>query len=308
MKAKQILLQKQLVALHIKQTAMALRIQCAWRQKRARMQVQIRRAENLAYENQLNDCALRLQRHWRGRVGRLKFNLKLANKVAEEKRREASALKLQRIFRGRAARKRTTSMRRVIDYKASRKAKSAVRMQAIIRRFQARLSFAHALNNHTKLVKATRLVQKTWRSKQSLFTPKLIAQILRASREETAARRLQSAWRRKQGTFASHILHLARGDEYYIKEAAARKLQHIWRGKKYKDDYHRTRANALESVIMKARIEYNAASLIQARWKGIKAREVYQTMLLDKKNKWKTIYNEETHCSIYYVRNRERFI
>ena len=54
-------------------------------------------------------------------------------------------------------------------------------------------------------------------------------------------------------------------------------------------------------MLAQSRKEYKAASRLQARYRGWKGRSIYQQKILEKKRRWKEVYDAEKDSILYYV-------
>ena len=279
----------------------AIRVQCAWRQKKARGSALARKLERLAYEKKLNDCAMKLQRIWRGKQGRQHYSVALAAKIAKEKEEQAAASRIQLIYRGRAARKDLAGKRDERRKERARQERAALRIQSCIRGYRARKLYLQKSSREKQLTKSALMIQRRWRKRKQMLAFQLIRMVRRNKQEDGAARLLQSAWRRKQGYFAAHLLKVARTKDFYERDAAARKLQLIWRGRKGRDAAEIARKEGLMKLMLQTKIENDAAMCVQARWKGNKARRRYARMVLDRKQRWKEVEDKEKGTTIFYV-------
>ncbi|OQR92595.1 hypothetical protein THRCLA_08666 [Thraustotheca clavata] len=284
-------LRKEAEAAH--RVRMAIRIQTAWRCKKARGLL-IAKREALAQLIKTRNAAARvLQRSLRKFVWRKRSRLHHEACLARHRERDAAARKLQTIYRGRAARLKALELRCKQEIMLLKRHCAATLLQLAFRRRRERRIFALRVAQRVAETAAATRVQRQFRARRNM----LAYQVLQYNRQMqaliVAARKVQSAWRCKQGRLGLHMLKFLKDKEYDERVAAAIKLQTIFRGRKARQFAAKAQQDAILRLIMEAKMKNHLATVIQAGWRGKKGRDRHKQAIFARKKLWKEVPNVE---------------
>lgn len=279
---------------------MATRVQCLWRQRKAKGEMLYRKMKKALRQELEEKCVKLIQRIWRGKQGRKLYQFHLAAKIAYEKERVAAACRIQTIYRGRHGQMEAAKKRQDKLEHEKQQIIAAQKIQAASRGRNARQLLKREKIEKEKVVKAALMIQKRWRQKCQMINYQFLKMANEYQKENNAALKLQTSWRRKKGQLALHLLRTVKDQEYMRRDQAARKLQCCWRIKAARDEYGNKKAEAFDRIVAKNNYVYMMATRIQTRWRGIKGREYYRKLIIDRKQRWKEIFDKEKQQYLYY--------
>ncbi|RQM13060.1 hypothetical protein B5M09_008379 [Aphanomyces astaci] len=210
---------------------MVIRVQSAWRRKKARDVFNSKRLLKQAWEARRQIAAAVLQRAFRAYGWRNRNSLFSTALKAKKAEQQAAANKLQSLYRGRAARLEAQQKRQALKLFERKKEHAAMCLQRVIRRRRENRLHQRRLDEDAAARSAATKIQRRFRRRQDMLS----YQLMKIGREfqlrTDAALRLQAAWRRKQGHMAKHMLRVLKDEQYQRRANAATKLQTRWRGR-----------------------------------------------------------------------------
>ncbi|KAF0719726.1 Aste57867_848 [Aphanomyces stellatus] len=289
---------------------MVIRVQSAWRQKKAREVFNSKRLLKAAWEQKRLQAANVIQRAFKVYMWRKRNSLYLTAMRVKKEEEQAAANKLQVLFRGRAARLEAQRRRDVLRVFDMRKERAANCLQRVIRRRRERRLRQRKFDHEAKLEAAATRIQKRYRLRRQMLSYQLL-QLGREFKARTAAAlRLQAAWRRKKGHLAMHMLRVLKDEEYHRRSKAAQKLQARWRGRGARELAAKKLQASLQRLALQVKMENHLATVIQAGWRGKKGRQKHRAAVDLRKRRWKEVPNTDTGKKVYYhqdtgeIRNR----
>ncbi|RHY94720.1 hypothetical protein DYB26_006130 [Aphanomyces astaci] len=281
---------------------MVIRVQAAWRRKKARDVFNSKRLLKQAWEARRQMAAAVLQRAFRAYGWRNRNSLFSTALKAKKAEQQAAANKLQTLYRGRAARLEAQQKRQALKLFERKKEHAAMCLQRVIRRRRENRLHQRRLDEDAAARSAATKIQRRFRRRQDMLS----YQLMKIGREfqlrTDAALRLQAAWRRKQGHMAKHMLRVLKDEQYQRRANAATKLQTRWRGRLGRAAAAQAQQAAIQRLVLQTKLENHLATVIQAGWRGQKGRQRYREAVHARKRRWKEVPNAEgTGAKVYFV-------
>ncbi|RHY92178.1 hypothetical protein DYB37_007507 [Aphanomyces astaci] len=281
---------------------MVIRVQSAWRRKKARDVFNSKRLLKQAWEARRQMAGAVLQRAFRAYGWRNRNSLFSTALKAKKAEQQAAANKLQTLYRGRAARLEAQQKRQALKLFKRKKEHAAMCLQRVIRRRRENRLHQRRLDEDAAARSAATKIQRRFRRRQDMLS----YQLMKIGREfqlrTDAALRLQAAWRRKQGHMAKHMLRVLKDEQYQRRAKAATKLQTRWRGRLGRAAAAQAQQAAIQRLVLQTKLENHLATVIQAGWRGQKGRQRYREAVHARKRRWKEVPNAEgTGAKVYFV-------